>query len=301
MNPRVWKEMICMLDFKRITIEDADILNDRLCLSPSKQLVDCFEAFYLWKDVFDIEYAVEKDLLVCKMTYEGETSFFYPFGKGDVASVLRQMEVYCVDRGIPFRLTKVASDHLASLDTVFPGCFTAVAYRENAEYIYTADCFRSYSGSALQSKRNFVNYARKNYAWNYEPVSEGNLSACADFASEFDGEGSFDLDSEALTNALSDYTELALDGGIIRVNGKVAALLICAALGDGETAAGLFLRGRHEMKGVIPLLYQEFFKANPRYKYFNLAEDLGLEGLRKNKLSYNPTELLELYEVSVNP
>ncbi len=70
-------------------------------------------------------------------------------------------------------------------------------------------------------------------------------------------------------------------------------------LADGETAAGLFLRGDHDKKGVIPLLYQIYFLHHTEFRYFNFGEDLGIEGLRKNKLSFQPAELLELYDVTV--
>ncbi len=100
---------------------------------------------------------------------------------------------------------------------------------------------------------------------------------------------------------MTDWESLTLEGGLIRIDGAISALFICSMLGDGETAAGLFLRGDHQKKGVIPLLYQIYFLHHTEFRTFNFGEDLGLEGLRKNKLSFQPTQMLELYEVDVPP
>ena len=288
-----------MLEFKPITIKDGATIRPFLQQSPSRQLIDCFEAFYLWRDVLQVEWVKKDGLILFKVCYvSGVVQFLFPFGSGDPVPVLQELKAYCTAQGYPLRLAKVRKEQLLFLQEAFPGELTAAAHRDHAEYIFDTDTFRSYRGSALQPKRNFVNFAKKNFDWTYEAVSEQNLAECRDFAAGFPGQGSLEDDNEALRNALEDYSQLKLDGGLIRIDGTIIALFIVSLLGDGETAAGLFLRGDHEKKGVIPLLYQEFFLAHSEFAYFNFGEDLGVEGLRKNKLSFQPLELLELYEVN---
>lgn len=270
-----------MLNFREITIEDRDAVSKYLAKSPSQQLINCFEAFYLWRDVYGITMAECCGYIVFRI---GERCFF-PMGSGDLQQVLAAIH--------DLKIIKATTENVALLGAGV----CAQPVRDNFEYIYSASKFRDYRGAALQSKRNFVNYALKNYAWSYETVSQANIEECAVFARSFEGEGKFDSDNEALAVALRDFDRLSLAGGIIRVDGTVSALFITAPLCDGRTAAGLFLRGVHEMKGVIPLLYREFFRANAGFEYVNLAEDLGIEGLRKNKLSYDPDYLLELFDV----
>ena len=51
-----------------------------------------------------------------------------------------------------------------------------------------------------------------------------------------------------------------------------------------------------ECSGSYPTINQEFAKRNlSNYKYINREEDIGIEGLRKSKLSYNPAFLLDRY------
>jgi hypothetical protein len=285
-----------MLRFQPITLRDAEKIGRYLSLAPSKQLVACFEAFYLWRDVLQVEWAEYEGFAIFRVCYEpGVPTFLFPFGAGDPTGVLLVLNEYQKRRSAPLRLSKVRPEQLPLL----PGDFTATASRDRAEYLYDTDIFRTYTGKALQPKRNFVNYARTNFDWRYEAVTADNLTECQEFASRFDGDDSFNDDSAALRNALTDWENLSLTGGLLRTDGAIAALFVCTLLSDGETAAGLFLRGDHTKKGVIPLLYQIYFLHHTEFKYFNFGEDLGVEGLRKNKLSFQPAEMLELYDIEM--
>ena len=287
-----------MLEFKPITLADRPSIDRFLSLSPSKQLIGCFEAFYLWRDVLRVEWAETEGTALFRVHYEpGNPQFLYPFGGGNPGDAIFRLKKHCHSAGLPLRLAKVREEQLWFLQDFFPGELVASPSRDQAEYLFTADAFRTYTGKSLQPKRNFVNYARSRYNWAYEPVGKHNAEECSAFASRFGGDGSFGDDTAALQCALAGFEDLRMQGGIIRIDGEISALFVCSLLGDGQTAAGLFLRGNHGQKGVIPLLYQEFFRAHPEYAYFNFGEDLGLEGLRKNKLSFQPAKLLELYNV----
>jgi hypothetical protein len=286
-----------MIRFAPLTLGDRPTVRRCLSLVPSNQLAGCFEALYLWREVLKIEWAEYAGFALFRIEYEpGVPTFLFPVGAGDPSEALRRLGAHCAACGIPPRLSKVRREQVGAIQAVFPGA-TATAVREQAEYLYDTDIFRTYTGKALQPKRNFVNYARAHFDWRYEALGPENLTECQDFAASFDGDASFSDDSAALQNALTDFCSLALEGGAIRIDGAIAALFICTMLGDGMTAAGLFLRGDHEKKGVIPLLYQIYFLHHTEFRTFNFGEDLGLEGLRKNKLSFQPIGLLELYNV----
>ena len=288
-----------MPDFKPIYLKDEARIRLYLSLSPAKQLVDCFEAFYLWRDVLQVEWTEYGGFALFKVHYDSECpQFLFPFGSGDPIEIIGKLKAYCESRGYPLRLAKVRKEQLHFLEETFPGEILATVHRSQFEYLYETVRFHDYGGKGLQSKRNFVNYARRHYDWLFEAVSVANLSECRDFATKFSGDTGFEDDNEALRNALADFESLQMKGGVIRIAGEIAALFLCTLLGDGETAAGLFLRGDHSLKGVIPLLYQVYFLHHPEFRYFNFGEDLGVEGLRKNKLSFQPSEILELYEVN---
>ncbi len=287
-----------MLEFKKIALGDAATIAAAARQNPSPQLIDCFEAFFLWRNLLEVAWAEWGGFLIFRVSYDDTPTFLFPWGAGDLAAVIRQMQDYAVAENFPFRISKATGAQAARLDAIFPGRFRATYDPNRSEYLYSAEKFRCYRGDPLKAKRNFVNYAKKNFSWAYEAITQENLSECLDFARDFSGDDTFEVDNEALMELYDAFSQLAVEGGLIRIGGRVAAFLVVTPLGDLKTAAGLFLRGDHELKGVIPLLYQEFFLHHLEFERINLAEDLGLEGLRRNKQSYHPDEMLELCEIT---
>lgn len=54
-----------------------------------------------------------------------------------------------------------------------------------------------------------------------------------------------------------------------------------------------------EIRGLYPFINQQFLiKCFPDARYVNREDDMGLEGLRKAKMSYNPEFLVEKYTIT---
>ena len=90
------------------------------------------------------------------------------------------------------------------------------------------------------------------------------------------------------------FEELHFQGGLIRIDGEVVAFCV------GERACRkTFIvhieKAFADIQGAYPLINQQFVKNEllGKYEYVNREEDMGLEGLRKAKLSYHPAFLLE--------
>ena len=54
-----------------------------------------------------------------------------------------------------------------------------------------------------------------------------------------------------------------------------------------------FEKALREYDGVYAVINNEFAKTLTQYEYINREEDMGLEGLKKSKLSYNPVIILD--------
>ncbi len=94
------------------------------------------------------------------------------------------------------------------------------------------------------------------------------------------------------------YFYLGLTGMILFVEGTVAAVTVGEKITD-DTALIHLEKADTEFLGSYPAVNQLFvsnFFANTRY--INREEDMGIEGLRKAKLSYRPAFLLEKFTVT---
>lgn len=95
---------------------------------------------------------------------------------------------------------------------------------------------------------------------------------------------------------LENYESLDLKGGLIRVNGEIASFSFGEVLNE-ETALIHIEKARADIAGAYQIINQQLLLNEfSHLTYANREEDLGLEGLRRSKMSYNPVFLIDKYE-----
>jgi hypothetical protein len=98
---------------------------------------------------------------------------------------------------------------------------------------------------------------------------------------------------------LNNYSAFGFVGGVLKVGGKVVAFTIGEVVNDT-----LFIhieKASREYAGIYETLSLLFARdlTDKNIEYINREEDVGDEGLRKSKMSYNPIALLDKYNVEV--
>ena len=95
---------------------------------------------------------------------------------------------------------------------------------------------------------------------------------------------------------MEDYQALCLEGGLIRVYGEVVAFTMGDKL-SADTYDVHFEKAYGELQGAYAMINREFARwvrpRHPEIKYLNREDDMGVEGLRKAKLSSYPDLLVE--------
>ena len=95
--------------------------------------------------------------------------------------------------------------------------------------------------------------------------------------------------------ALHNFEALGLTGGILHVIGKFGAFTFGMPI-NHETFGVHVEKADTSIEGAYAMINYEFANRIPeQYIYINREEDLGIEGLRKAKLSYQPATILEKY------
>ena len=102
----------------------------------------------------------------------------------------------------------------------------------------------------------------------------------------------------ATETLLSMFDDLTQVGGLMEVDGKIAAITVGEVIGD--TLIVHVEKALVGYEGIYPAIAQAFATAmqRPGLDYINREDDAGDCGLRKSKLQYNPIRLVDKYAVT---
>ena len=295
-----------MLPFHPVTLEDkaqADACaakqNDRLC-------EHCFADLFIWKDHYDTQLCFLDGYMLVKMATfpEKQTMYLAPIGAGDLKAALLALEADAQERGIAFVMCCVPERMIDEIEAVLPERYDFTDHADGADYIYDADKLMTLSGKKLQSKRNFVNRFKKNYdgRWTYEELTDENKEEAFAFHLHWCASGDncpngmmYSGETCAVSLALNNRRALGMKGGVLRLDGKVIAFTVGCPV-SSDTYVVQLEKAEAEIAGAYPMINQQFAQHNfAGYAYVNREDDLGMEGLRKAKLSYHPVMMGKKY------
>ena len=108
-------------------------------------------------------------------------------------------------------------------------------------------------------------------------------------------ERALEAEKRSMTYALTHMDELDIQGGILTVDGRLVAFTYGTPI-NHDTWNVCVEKADTNYEGAYAMINYEYAnRIAPNYLYVNREEDLGLPGLRKAKLSYQPYLLLEKY------
>ncbi|MEN9919825.1 MAG: hypothetical protein RL662_2261 [Bacteroidota bacterium] len=290
-----------MIHFKPIELSDKSKIDTCLEANIFRTCDFSFSNLVAWQTKFNTEYdIIHKTLFLCFHEENGTVYYMMPIGPMGVKEAIELMMSDAESHNIPFRMRGVSLRMWEIIQQAMPGVFQYTHDPSNDEYIYLSEKLITLSGKKLQSKRNHINrFKADNPNWEYFPLtSKDELEQCAAMLGVWedtkdDKDGSLQYDHYATKLMLDNFDYLGLKGGAIRVNGKIVAFTIGEKLTDDifvvhvEKAFG-------EMNGAYTIINQQFVQHEAsEFKYINREEDMGIESLRKAKLSYQPDIILE--------
>lgn len=235
--------------------------------------------------------------------FYGRSVYPYPIGSGDKKAVLEAVLHDARTRGIPCRITGMTDADRQELEDLFPGQFTFRTDRDSFDYVYAIDDLADLKGRKFQKKRNHVNKFRSLHP-NFQvlPLTVCNMPQVQHMLNEWyrirmkeDPEGNYLLENIALSRACRDYAGLEMDGILLMDGGEVLAVTMGSRM-NRDTFDIHFEKAREDVEGAYAAVNCEFARylrlKYPDLRYLDREDDMGLEGLRKAKLSYNPDHLV---------
>jgi len=178
--------------------------------------------------------------------------------------------------------------------------------RGHWDYVYSVNELVDLKGNRFHKKKNLLNQFIKKYDYTYVPfvpeLIDQAMALQESWCTWRDCESSDVLAAEnhAIFRVLNNWGQLnGTLGGALMVDGSMVAYTVAEAL-TPQSVVIHFEKGDTRFKGVYQAINQMFLAHSARdFLTVNREQDLNDEGLRKSKLSYNPTELLHKYRVTI--
>ena len=290
-----------MIDFQRLQLSQKEQYQQILFSVPSRGCEYSFANLYLWGHQ---QVAFLHGCAAFFSHFFGRSVYPYPTGNGDRRAVLEEIIADSRHRGIPCRITGMLPQDWEELDRWFPGQFLQRPDRDSFDYVYAIDDLADLKGRKFQKKRNHLNRFRAGHPdCRTEPLTPCNAPLAQHMVNDWylkrmqeDPHGNYLLENIAMTRAFRCYQELDMEGLLLMEGDQVLGISFGSRLSP-DTFDIHFEKAREDVEGAYPAINCEFARhlrlAHPELAYLNREDDLGLEGLRKAKLSYNPAAMVE--------
>lgn len=290
-----------MIDFQPIHPEDMEKYSPFLHDGKPRGCEYSFANLYLWGRQ---KAAVVEGQLVLFSQFNRKTVYPYPAGAGDKKPALGAIIRDSQERGIPCRITGLDNDDIGEMEKMFPGKFRYHCDRDFYDYVYAIDDLADLKGRKYQRKRNHYNRFRDAFPYyTVEPITQENIPQVAQMLEDWytqrqetDPDGDYHMEKAALRKALSHYDQLGMEGIVLMDGVRILAMTMGSPLSP-DTFDIHFEKARAEAETAYTVINCEFARylraRHPELRFLNREDDLGLEGLRKAKLSYYPHHLVE--------
>lgn len=285
-----------MLEFKNFEIKDVEKIKKYTNIKGAYSCETSFINLLIWQKIYDNMYAEKDGFLFLKSGVKEDENFRLPFGK----DLKKGMELLCEYCGDYPTLWIQQGERFNSIADKISEDYIVHDVRDAFDYIYLQSDLANLSGKKYHSKRNHIAAFSKQYDWQYREITKENIQdilICADEwyklnADRYDKY--MQCEYEGLKIILQNLECLNAKGGAIYIEDRVVAFTVGSPIND-ETFDVHIEKALPQYATAYTVINNEFAKTLSQYKYINREDDMGLEGLRKAKLSYKPEILLKKY------
>lgn len=293
-----------MLEWSIPEAEDEDWINSCIAVSGTMASDASFANIYLLRNKYSTKISRYKDFIIRKYSGKGaRCGYTFPLGKGDVAKALAEIEKDAKECGERLQFAFVTEEQKEVLENAMPARFCYSSDAGDSDYIYLRSELASLSGKAFHKKKNhFSKFVRTYPDYKYYEIGACNIYDAQKVADAWYYEHLQDEDAsqlaeyKAIKEALESFEELGLIGGIIYVNDSPCAMTIASKINENTVDVHFEKAvGEYALNGGYAAINKLFSEKLDGVTWLNREEDIGIEGLRKAKMSYRPKIMLKKY------
>ena len=299
------------LQFKPVVAKDIERLTPFFALRPNKTCDSVFLDSFIWRDFYHIQCAVSDGKAVqFLMEKDGVTYSAMPMCKEEDLShyFYEMVEYFNTVLKKPLRIYLADEEAVNDLK-LDPEKFEVKEQEDLKDYLYDSGAMRSLSGKKLHKKKNHLNAFLREYEGRYEyrtlccsdrdDVWEfldrwwENKVEAAEFGTQLDYE------VNGIHDILKNCSQLCVRMAGVYIDGKLEAFTI-GSYNEFEKMAVIHIeKANPEINGLYQFINREFLvRSFPEEMILvNREDDVGMEGLRRAKMSYNPIDFARKYSI----
>ncbi len=245
---------------------------------------------------------IDPNTLLIATWVEFEKKFHLLEPIGEFSSNIKEQLLSIISKNsYPLKLFRVCESFIEK-NQDFCSHFEDLNNPNFANYLYKAHDLAMLKGRNYEKKRNLISQAERLYQWKSKPLTENCSPHCIEILENIGNKPdemtltSLQNELKALKNMFSYYKYLDIKGLIITIEDKPHAFSIYGGL-NLKIADIYFEKADRKFKGLHQLINQETAKMimEEGFEFINREEDLGIEGLRKAKMSYFPYKLISAH------
>ncbi|MGL5313907.1 MAG: DUF2156 domain-containing protein [Peptostreptococcaceae bacterium] len=296
--------------FEKIDIDSKELLDKFLEIVDYEACEYCFTTLYMWQHVYNTEYYIDDKFAVVVGEYEGDRFSVMPLAsKENLPKAIEFIIDYFKEQDKKIYLRATTKEVVELLKETYKNDFEYIEERDFFDYVYDGESLRTLSGRKNQKKRNHLNYFLKEYEgrFEYKLLQKEDFDDCIKLLKEW-------KNIKEENNSLDDGADdefISINRIFDNYNKLDDKLKICGVYIDNKLEAfsmGEYInsnmalihieKANQEIRGLYQYINQQFLVNEfSDVEFVNREEDLGIEGLRKAKLSYHPIKFVEKYTV----
>ena len=290
------------LQFEPISLEKQQDYLKILARCPQVASDYSFMNIWAWAEDYGLTWAWSDDCVWIRQS-RPEVLYWAPVGPwSEIDWPTRLSEA----SGDPTIFIRIPNQLVEIWQTAFTDRAAFEEERGHWDYVYSVNELVDLKGNRFHKKKNLLNQFIKKYDYTYVPFAPELIDQAMALQESWctwrDCESSDVLAAEnhAIFRVLNNWGQLnGTLGGALMIDGSMVAYTVAEAL-TPQSVVIHFEKGDTRFKGVYQAINQMFLAHSARdFLTVNREQDLNDEGLRKSKLSYNPTELLHKYRVTI--
>lgn len=264
---------------------------------------------YIWKNYYNTKYYINEYGLVWIYRIKNQVFSSVPLCTDEnmVASFYEMKEYFNSVLGVKLKLYLV-DEHTKNILNLSKDKFLVEEERDYFDYLYNAKELMALSGKKYHKKKNHVNGFLKEYENRYRVkiADKSDVESIKEFLIKWHNKRNIideynrdDYELKGIFYVLEHCDMLKYKMMLVYVDDVIEGFTLGTYLREEKTAYIHVEKANPDIRGLYAFINREFLKnCFNEAEYVNREDDMGLEGLRKAKLSYNPIELIKKYTIT---